>query len=263
MKRLSTLIVIGLSLTLSNSQNFLGKSSYVVSANPGFILNPARFANNMPTDGLVAYYKFSNNLLDETANNNDGTQEGGVTYTTDRNGVSNAAVSLDGINDFIRIGSNSVLDMDNDFTISAWINTSSVSLLDANAIVTWGADSVAKRRGMFIWTGGSGTDKYTYFSGYGSSSNLSGSEVVDEDEWVHLAITLSTLDTAKIYYNGVLDESGKVVLNNYNFTETLIGSSLFTSGGDPNAEYFKGSLDDIRLYSRVLTATEIDVLSTE
>lgn len=52
------------------------------------------------TDGLIAYYPFSNDIVDEGPNSYDGTMVGGQ-FTTDENGSPNAAIQFDGIDDYV------------------------------------------------------------------------------------------------------------------------------------------------------------------
>ena len=60
-------------------------------------------------EGLVAYYPFNGNAIDESGNGNDGTVTG-ASLTTDRLGDENSAYYFDGDNDYIIVNEDNSLD---------------------------------------------------------------------------------------------------------------------------------------------------------
>ena len=73
-----------------------------------------------PANGLVAYYPFNGNALDESQNGNNGTIYG-ASLTKDKSGKLNSAFSFDG-NDYISVNNKSSINFDtSDFSISMWI----------------------------------------------------------------------------------------------------------------------------------------------
>ena len=85
--------------------------------------------------GLVGHWTMAQDslkgslLADKTPYENDGTIYG-ATFTTDRKGQPNSAMSFDGVNDYVDCGSDESLDITNAITISAWINYTKVSSWD-------------------------------------------------------------------------------------------------------------------------------------
>ena len=69
-------------------------------------------------EGLVAYYPFDANAIDQTGNGHDGTVYG-ATLTTDRFGKANSAYRFDGVNSYIQINDSPRFDLST-FTITAW-----------------------------------------------------------------------------------------------------------------------------------------------
>jgi hypothetical protein len=53
--------------------------------------------------GLAAYYPFNGNANDASGNNFHGALLNVVSFSTDRYGTPNAALQLDGINDFVQV----------------------------------------------------------------------------------------------------------------------------------------------------------------
>lgn len=73
-------------------------------------------------NGLVAKYQFNQSLNDSGPNNLNATGFGGPTYINDRNNNQNSAISLDGIDDHIKIANNSLFDFSQgNFSISFWV----------------------------------------------------------------------------------------------------------------------------------------------
>jgi hypothetical protein len=76
--------------------------------------------------GLVGHWTMSQDslkgslLADKTPYENDGTIYG-ATFTTDRKGQANKAMSFNGVDDYIDCGNNESLDITGAITMSAWI----------------------------------------------------------------------------------------------------------------------------------------------
>jgi hypothetical protein len=89
---------------------------------------------------------------------------------------------------------------------------------------------------------------------FSTAAAVSDTNVYTLGEWAHLCVVRLSSGTATIYVNGTI--SGAADQGN------TIGASPFHFGigqraGDDNSFPFKGPIDDVRIYSRVLSATEI------
>ena len=211
--------------------------------------------------GLIALYPFCGNANDESGNGNNGIVNG-ATLTTDRFGNTNSAYSFDGINDFIDRAS--LPDMTS-LTISTWVyhanghNHSNI-LCDMNSV--GGNDLYMSMSDSTI---GIVADKsgaqLALASGWGGSSpppqalmNLS-----LENQWKNIVwVMYPTYST--IYVNGVL-------AGTFNYTGSNIGYHNVTNIGRLNdgvydGNYFKGKIDDIFIYNRTLSASEVQQLYT-
>ena len=94
------------------------------------------------------------------------------------------------------------------------------------------------------------------------ASGLPGPNLIQEGSWYHLAFVIDQPNQViKIYYNAV--EAPLTFLSNQGFTldefrYSFSTSGLFTIGAFLDSSYgFKGHLDDMRVYSRVLSDDEI------
>jgi len=93
-----------------------------------------------------------------------------------------------------------------------------------------------------------------FYKSKNGASIVSTSSIV-ANQWTHVAVTF-TGSQAQIYLNGVLDAtaSGDFSLpNDTSVTATSIGAWL----GNGNGQYFKGDIDEFRVWNAVLTPADI------
>lgn len=206
------------------------------------------------TNGLVAYYPFCGNANDESGNNNNGTVNG-ATLTADRFGNENSAYSFNGTSNYI-FNNNSVnLPTGvSSITISAWVKTNSTYW--GRTILDYGGSQSTVTG---IGTGTNGGGNINYFYGFGSSSYPQ--NIIIPNQWVHLIATydFSTL-TSKVYANGVLLSTTNGITMSVTNGTIWIGRGLFRPSNDPY--YWLGELDDIAIWNRALSQTEIQQLYT-
>ena len=175
------------------------------------------FAMYLPLDG--------SSLLDRTANDVDGTAQGGFTYGTGKVG---GAGSMDGTGDYASFTDPSWSHAS--WTISAWVNNSKTS-----------AQPVIMRLGSHafqIITNGSANWTVRYYNG---TSNFDWTTSSSASTWTHLAIT-KTGSTATLYINGVSDGTKTISVNLPGILR--VGSY---SGGTQND--WGGLLDEIKAES--------------
>lgn len=200
--------------------------------------------------GLVWCHNFSGNVIDATGNGYNGSYNG-TTFTTDRFGSSNSAVAFNGSSScYIEIGKN-LPDMTS-FSISFWAKQNGTSMA-----------------GGLIWEGDNacGNDNYIdmgnqQITSSKQNSTLASANVnlsVPSTGWVHFVWTASPTQS-KIYKNGVLvntiNLSASWVGNHYTPTYGCWNDGNGGVCGFPKSYFYVGLLDDVRLYNRVLTATE-------
>ncbi len=199
--------------------------------------------NYVPTNGLVGWWPFNGNAIDESVNTNDGTVNGAI-LTTDRFGNAGKAYSFDGVNDYITMPQNL-----SSFSISMWFkkeittNTYSDIFHYENAYAQLVNDSTFYARIQ---------NPSTPSIGLPTTTNL------DLNTWHHLVLTFDSIlqridvkiDNLTYLTSGY--GGGGVYYPSFN-------NNLFYLGGLQilNLFYFKGSLDDIGIWDRALTPTEI------
>ncbi|MEA3544995.1 MAG: LamG domain-containing protein [Thermodesulfobacteriota bacterium] len=211
--------------------------------------------------GLVAYYPFDGNAVDESGNNNHGTEHGGLTYS---DGILGQASSFDGENDYIEVADSRSLQFDSDITISAWCKTTARTGTAQRIITKWSIGSRDSNTQEFVLSfdasySSSNRGKVT-FSYSGETVNAVEETGVDDAEWHHIVAT-SDGNKSSIYFDGILIDEGGFSLTAPNGT-----NPMYIGGGASSAPMpiyiWNGLIDDLRIYNRALSESEIQQLYT-
>ena len=197
--------------------------------------------------GLVAFYPFNGNADDASGNEFHGTVIG-PTRTIDRFGKSEEAYSFDGINDFIDVSTKqtNLPESNQPHTISTWVLLPSISPSSFQNLLSWGTRSSNQRRSLGFYT-----NQLTFV---GESNDLTGSINLNRSQWYQVTSVYDGT-VLKLFVNGVLDSFADKALNTTG-QKLRIGTIALPSNG----EFFKGALDDIRIYNRALPADEVKAL---
>ena len=107
-------------------------------------------------------------------------------------------------------------------------------------------------------TGGfTGTSKPYFYSGvYNGGFFRQFSSATPLNTWTHLAVTIGN-SRYNAYQNGVLDSGNTNISITSGLPLTLNGSFIFAKGDSAYGNRFGGSLFDVRIYNRALSASEI------
>jgi hypothetical protein len=208
--------------------------------------------------GLVACYPFNGNANDESGNGNNGTLNG-VTLSSDRFGNPNSTYYFNGTNNYITLPN--TIKLVNSFSICFWIQTSASNqsswpwgtfLIDRDAC-GYSADwSVCMGNGNKIQfnTGSASYVDYTLIS----------AAIINDNTWKFIVIIAdATLKSKRIIINTLLDNS--VNFNLSPFTNNNLPIYVGASGCETTTHtYFKGKIDDIRFYNRVINTNEIQAI---
>ena len=203
------------------------------------------------SQNLVAYFPFNNNANDESGNGNHGTVYG-ATITTDRFGNTNSAYSFDGVDDYISIANNPNINIQTgeSFTISFWLKHNAQN----NAKYM-----ISKYKGSFgepsyAFGTGSYGDSYSWHeftanNGIESRGNID----LNDNQWHNITSVFKSGESVTIYVDGVLD-----IEHSTTHVGSIINSRDLTIGCGSNlAQFYNGSIDDIKIYNKALTTEEI------
>ncbi|WP_407931469.1 FG-GAP-like repeat-containing protein, partial [Ignavibacterium album] len=202
---------------------------------------------------LIAHYTFDDNTNDLSGNNLHGQISGSVPFVTGKHG---RAVQFNGnANNYVKVPHNNLLNFNGSFTITAWIN--SADTVTPSHVISKGRDIASA---YSIGRGGK-TISFNNSYGIGSGAYFPGSFPYNEWHFVAGVIDNET-KTAKYYLNGVK----KVELSWGSFSPEItteyplvFGRHFTDPNGSPyNYPYpFTGLLDEVRIFDKALTESEI------
>lgn len=217
-------------------------------------------ASGAPTSGLVAYYPFEGDANDESGNGNHGTVVG-ATLTTDRFGNEDSAYDFDGIGDWIRVEHSEELDLKTDLSVVAFIKYRSIAPMHSQ-IVYYG-DTRGSHDPYLIYLNDS-DQKLVFRTDVDAGSQtvtVESPETMEPGIWYFVAGTkenLSGKQKLKLYVNGDIvgqvETSGTI---NYDTSNMWLAIGAVDLGDWQN---FDGVIDDVYIYNRALSVTEIEEL---
>lgn len=208
---------------------------------------------------LVGWWKFDEGsgtiAYDSSGHNNNGTINGGAGWGTGR---ISGALNFDGSDDYVNVPDiDNSLDAPSQITIAAWMKP-----------------NVMNQTQMIVTKQPSGTEM-TFISGNyvfqmdpdpGNSLEFSHQidphfnqvyynsthSIITAGVWQHVAVTLKAGDSVKFYRNGV-----SVGTSAQTQPFGIVNDQPLRIGKRQNAVLFNGSIDDVRVYNRALSASEI------
>ncbi|MFC1756464.1 LamG domain-containing protein [Patescibacteria group bacterium] len=206
------------------------------------------------TDGLVLYQSFDGNhmnweatgaeALDQAGNN-----DGGVIGATAAIGNTGQALDFDVNGDYINVGNDSSLNVSSSFSISTWIKRDAQSKAYPAIYIDglW-------RLSFGLRNDGGGTAN-TLEMWFNNAVGRRSTGVIPQNEWTHIGATWN--GTNLIFYINGAEDSTTSAINYSGHTTSYIGSH--PGDGDSSTRY-DGKIDDLRLYNRAITSSEMEQL---
>ena len=213
--------------------------------------------------GLIAFYPFNGNANDASSNHYNGIVSG-ASLASDRFGKAKSAYSFTGISpigDHINVNAVFFNPGWTSFSISIWSNSNTIDNTPNGKIVQDIVGTIPAAVAIAYNWGGS--NKYSMWASSNSPSsgwdvlyNYQSISNIVSNKWKHIVMVKNNT-TYSIYIDGFLDNS---INTNIVSTNSLRGLMIgaYENGGEP----FNGKLDDIRIYNRALSQSEITYLAT-
>ena len=231
-------------------------------------------ADEIPTDNLTAYFPFNGNVTDMSPSEIAATNHG-ATLTTDRFGNDNAAYAFSGNGDYIDLGTANPA-TGNHFTLSVWIYLTDTIAYSYDG---WYISTPVSKGNVHFQQGAYNlaiiSSGYNQPITYESALAFAGVNTDESDDkyyldsrngifilnqWHHLASTVSE-NSLKMYVDGeIVANTGITGQVTPTDLPLLIGR---ISGSAGHEDYFKGRLDDIRIYDQTLNGAQIRALFHE
>jgi len=221
--------------------------------------------------GLAGYWKLDETsgiiATDSSGSSNNGTLVNGPIWTTGQIG---GALDFDGTDDYVNLGTGSSLNFGSSepFTVAAWVKTTEFygpivsyrSSTDDGIVIdlTVGYDGAANDPGKAMIL--------VRQDGGGGYANVASGTSVNDGQWHHVAAVRGSGSTVELFVDGNSQGTNSGSASGGAITADLraIGSErrwVSTSYGTSDQRYLVGTIDDVRIYDRALTATEIAQLA--
>jgi hypothetical protein len=233
----------------------------------------AAFSQVNLNNGLTAYYPFNGNFQDMSGNNNHGTAIGGTSFGTDHVGNTNAAAYFDGIDDWVSIASAASITASDKMTISFRFSTANTQdqqvLISKTDHPNVGSYVYNQQMQIGIYCSPSiGNDNIFFATDHDGTCNMSsGFSYLFNNQLNALPPVLNTwycvvmtFDSGqkKIFLDGALNAQSTI--SSTNIDSCNGGMLKFGVWWQNDLLHYKGLLDEVRFYKRVLNTQEIDSL---
>jgi fibronectin type 3 domain-containing protein len=237
---------------LPNGSHVLTAVARDVAGNTATSASVTVTVNNLPPDtsGLVGAYGFEEPsgtvATDSSSAGNTGTLVNGVARAAGA-GRFGSALQFDGSNDMVTVPDATSLDFTTAMTVEAWVNPTT------SGGSTWRTVLIKEQPGALVYALYSNMDaSRPSFHGFGSGEvDTRGTTAVPANTWTHLAGVYDGL-TLRLYVNGV-QVSSRAMTGSL----TTSAGTLRIGGNTVWSEWFAGKIDEVRMYSRALSAAEI------
>ena len=207
---------------------------------------------------LVVHYRLDGNTNDSSGNGHHGDPNGGPTYVP---GVDSQAISFDGLDDYVAIQDvNYAGTGHNEVSVCAWIRTShsydqTIASFDRSEYWRFEINGYADD-GEIGWD----------VSTSAGIVNLASNTRVDDAQWHHAAGVFDN-GTMAVYVDGnreALATGGETFgtgTTRFGFVGSQSEADVFDGNRSNSPNLFDGELDDVRIYSRALSQTEVASLA--
>jgi hypothetical protein len=207
------------------------------------------FSQDMPTDGLVAYYKFDDDgemvIEDHSGNGLIGEIVGDAIYVE---GIKGTALWFNGIDAYVNCYAMPDFDIDTEVTLMAWVKPYDIGNGEHNPYIAKGDHSYALKQHTSTTL-----EFFIYDSGWNSARAIMDSSW--NDKWHHFAGTYDGIEL-KAYVNGELDSitahSGPIALSTHELH--LAHNSEHTD------RLYEGILDECAIFNIALSEEQIKAI---
>ena len=213
-----------------------------------------------PVDGLVSYWpldSIGDGTAEDVVGDINGTVQGAVSSAS---GQISQAASFDGSNDSVETPS---LQIDGSLTVAAWVKRDAVGS-DFAAISTQGdgLGRTPKSRNWWLGANGDGGVHWSIFDQNGTNRNVDSSpSTLPTGEFVHIAgVYDKASGDLRVFVDGT--KEGQQSFSSFTPKTSndpgAIGAE--SVGTDRRIRFFQGVIDDLRIYDRALSDSEVTSL---
>lgn len=243
---------------LSYSVNPTGKGYCLVNAddvNSYYTTQASTQVNSgscVTASGLLAWWPMNGNTNDASGNGINGVGTNLVS-AAGQNGSTNGSYAFNGSTSVMRCGDGSpaLLQTSTDLTISAWANVTAASsgmsgIVNYGTVGYWLTLNPDLKPGFYLSTTNPAN----------SNLNLSSPNSLNVSQWYYLTATY-TSGARLLYVNGslVASDTSAGPVSSFSPEQCQVGSVKYIAG-----RFMNGRIDDVRIYGRVLSTSEIQAV---
>ncbi len=223
-----------------------------------FICIPPQSEAN-PEDGLVLHLSFDENtiqgetVMDQSGNNNHGTINGGAMTVAGKHGE---ALEFDGVDDFVEVplAASITFSTNNSLTVQVWVKTDDQP--PANDGIVGNYRPSTNALWMLSINGDNaeqrGTMRFAVRDSARVSAGVTSGDFLNDDVW-HVIAGVRDQDAKKLRFYVDNELIGEV-----NDTSQDINSGQSIWIGEHLNRFYKGLIDEVKVWNRPLTAAELD-----
>jgi len=216
-------------------------------------------AANAADPGLVGWWKLDDNATDSSGNGHDGVLYGDPQWVAGKIG---GALEFDGVDDRVEMPGTSAAEgfpaLEGEVTWTVWFKTPGGALNPIMIQDPPGAAHVSGNRSLNVESSGMVRVRGNSVAALNSYNS---NAAVNDDQWHHVAVTIAfetngVNDTMKLYIDGDLSKGYEIDVVDINSRSASAADFIIVLGYN-GTNAFTGQIDDVRVYSRVLTEDEI------
>ncbi|MBU0598877.1 LamG domain-containing protein, partial [Patescibacteria group bacterium] len=177
---------------------------------------------------------------------NDGSFPGGTANPLWKPGRTGPALEFDGADDYVSIGDSDELSITGDLTIVAWIYPKAIDGINRYEIVAKRVNDTNREYEFRI-----DTDSKPHYLDDGVNEAFD--STVSINNWTFVAFTRSGTSLS-FYKNGVTDGTGTA---DGTIGDTVSNIGIGSRADGINFAPFNGLIDDVQIYNRALTSSEV------
>lgn len=214
--------------------------------NNAYFMQPAA-GGGILVSNLIAHWKMNDNAASTDVVESKGSNTGTAQQTTDllaTNGIVNGALYFNGYSDIVVADDSTLPSNAAPRTTTCWINTTQTgdwagSMTSYGSLANYERWDVSRRNNCL------------YFQGY--NADFAGTITINDGNWHFIAVTYDGT-TVALYVDTVADSTMNLTLNTISGGQFQIGCNI------NDGEFIEGAIDDVRVYSTVLTATQLGLI---
>ncbi len=209
--------------------------------------------------GLAGCWPLDGNANDSSNNSNNGFEDGAVISDTVVKKLGSASYYFDGLNADIEIPDDATLRFGTgNFTISAWVRTNASGQVDDFPVMVSKGDTGGSEWMLRIRK----SDNITNFYGGAGIANDFYSTKLTQETFHHIVVLrnstgLASGDADQYYFIDGLGEMGDT---SSNFSASTTKNIEFGTGDESSTRRWRGHIDEVAIWTRVLNGSELDEL---